>query len=150
MSESNGARLNRVFAARVLAEALLYGTKEAASNNRLSDRTVQRWLKFMEGDPELALAVEKNLRPLQKDWTKVAVRFLHKAIRKLERLVEEAGVEQMRDVTGAIHIIGNLDVAKEGLRVGLPIEDHPEGPSAAAVPRPDGAGAASEYPTPLH
>ena len=146
----DGSRLDRELVANILADGFLLGFRTAADKHGRSERTLRRWRAYMEGDEGLACAVREKVKRGELDWRRTRVRFLVSATAKLNELVQQAGVGDIRAVAGAIHIVGNLDVAVGALINGLATADHSEGRATPPPPRPDGAGADSEHPTPLH
>lgn len=107
---------DRELAAKVLALAAKAGDAEAAKHFRISLRSVKRYRAKMLADGELAQAVTVKVTEFEahsKGWAEEAAAFMSQAIRKLGQLVGEAKPEQMRDVVGAIKIVGELDITRK-------------------------------------
>lgn len=98
--------------------ALELGDKAACGHFGINLRTLQRWRKRANGDAELSQVVttkKAELDAAKDEWAQEAVAFLRKAIAKLGELVEDAKPNQMRDVVGAIKIVGELDITRNAL-----------------------------------
>jgi hypothetical protein len=131
------------------------GDGEAARHFNISARSVKRYRSRMLGDSELAQAVKLKLGEFEAasaGWAEEAANFMSRAIKKLGQLVDEAKPEQMRDVTGAIKIVGELDITRKVMGAG---DEQPgasaEGAAAEAAQSRDAggkAGAGTE--DPLH
>lgn len=106
--------------ARLVIDAQLVGKAEAASRWNVSERTVWRHVARAKTDTSLASIVSKNLEATETEWRDVAVEFLRKGIAKLGALIDQAGKDQIRDVAGAVKIVGELQVVREALGVDQP------------------------------
>lgn len=110
--------------ARLVADALTVGNDEAAARWNVSVRTVERHRAKAVATPladgSLSAVVAKNLEVTAGEWRDVAVEFLRKGIAKLGALIDQAGKEQIRDVAGAVKIVGELQVVREALGVDQP------------------------------
>lgn len=142
-------KLNRELAAKVIALALQAGHEAAAKHFGISTKSVGRYLKLAETDPHLSGVVQTRkleLEAASQGWAFEAAGFMVLGIKKLGQLVAQAKVEQMRDVTGAIKIVGELDITRKALGGGEhPRADRqgqaPQDASGAAVADPSGAPA---------
>lgn len=126
-------RLDRERAAQVLALAEQSSDQAAAKHFGITVRSVQRYRELLASDHELAAAfAEKNakLEAAAGDWAEAAVDFMLTGIQKLKQLVGEAKVENLRDVTGAVKIVGELDITRKVLG-GRPLADRQGSPPAA-------------------
>lgn len=133
-------RLDRVRAAQVLALAEQSSDEAAAKHWGITVRSVQRYRELLATDVELAAAFAEKKAKLEEaaqDWAEAAVEFMLEGIRKLKQLVGEAKVENLRDVTGAVKIVGELDITRKVLGGGRPTADR-KGP--APPTSPSGAG----------
>jgi len=137
--------IKREIAARVVALATEIGDVEAAKHFGISARTVARYRAKLAEDTELsALVAEKTkeFAAVSEGWAEQACRFMSSAIDKLNTLVQQAGPEQMRDVVGAIKIVGELEITRKVLGGEQPSSDS-EGAEASQVGRPGALGATS-------
>lgn len=106
---------DRELAAKVLALAAKAGDAKAAKHFGISVRSVKRYRAKMLADTELAQVVTLKVSEFEahsKGWAEEAAAFMSQAIKKLGQLVAEAKPEQMRDVVGAIKIVGELDITR--------------------------------------
>ena len=96
-----------------------FGDRRAASHFGLTIRSVQRYrARARGGDDQLSQAVadkRAELNAAAGDWAVAAVAFMTAAIAKLSKLVEKAEVGQMRDVVGAIKVVGELDITRQAM-----------------------------------
>lgn len=106
---------SRERAAEAIVTALSVGDRTAADRLNISDRTLRRHRARMATDPALAALVREKVKAEAGQWRAARLGFLRVALAKLKGLVEEAKVDQMRDVVGAIKIVGELQVATEAL-----------------------------------
>lgn len=117
MAKRRRPQLTEQEAARLVADALSVGKRQAATNWKVSVRTVERHLAASLADPATAQLVAKKLEATDGEWRDVAVEFLRKGIAKLGALIDQAGTGQIRDVAGAVKIVGELQVVREALGV---------------------------------
>lgn len=99
----------------VLADAQIRGDEAAAKLHDVSIRTVVRYRKQLETDQDLARHVAKRMGVLDEDWGEAAREFLREAIAKLKEMVKTAPADQIRDVTGAVKIVGELQIVREAI-----------------------------------
>jgi len=111
---------------------------DIAKRYGISERTVQRLKAEEQANPALAdLVRQKKAEMAQSEqgWRQVRLRFLRKSIEKLGKLVDEATSAQIREVAGAIKIVGELEAVTmalgdedgeqpSGNRQGAPPEAH--------------------------
>lgn len=97
-------------ALRVLLDAFDLGDAQACARHKIALRTLQSYRKRLADDPELAEACAQKRAELEKGWREVRLRALRSGITKLEQLIQEAEVKQLRDVAGAVKILGDLEV----------------------------------------
>lgn len=102
-------------AAIILVDAFALGDATAAAKWKISKRTVERYRARMATDTQLSALVAEKKKAAEADWSASRVRFLRKAIAKLETLVDMATPEQIREVAGAIKIVGELEVVSSTL-----------------------------------
>jgi hypothetical protein len=130
-------------AAKVLALALTAGDSEAAKHFGISAKSVSRYRQRSLTDASLsALVFEKTreFRAASEGWAEDAAGFMSRAIRKLDTLVGQAGVDQIRDVAGAIKIVGELDITQKVLGSGEQPSPHQQGPVPPEAAGADGGG----------
>lgn len=104
-------------AARILVDAIALGDKTAAARHKVSEKTVGRYRSRLATDQELSEAVQRISREADKGWHVARARFLRRSLEKLIELVENATPEQMKDVTEALRVVGELEIAREALGV---------------------------------
>lgn len=97
-------------ALRILLDAFDLGDRKAAEHWKVSERTIRNYRERLAGDPELAGAFQQKRAELERDWRQARRRALRSGITRLEQLIQEAGVKQLRDVAGAVKILGDLEV----------------------------------------
>lgn len=125
---------NRELAARVLALAEQVGDIEAAKHFGVSTKSVTRYRARVVQDAELSRLVAERKHELEansKGWAEDASSFMSEAIRRLRQLLPTAG---MREVVGAIKIIGELDITRKVLSDDEQLGGAGEGPAAEAPP----------------
>jgi hypothetical protein len=101
--------------ARIITDAEILGNERAAKKHGCSVRTVERYRGAYRAEPSVAEKVAAKRKSIDDDWRNEAVAFLKAATEKLGTLVAQAGPEQIREVAGAIKIVGELTVAKDVL-----------------------------------
>jgi hypothetical protein len=121
----------------ILVDAACLGDTLAAQKWKITTRTVERYRVRAAADPQLSGPVAEKIRVETPDWATVRLRFLIKATAKLEMLVEKAQVENMRDVTGAVKIIGELHVVVGQLGETSKHVEQPDAPLAGQGPAPN-------------
>jgi hypothetical protein len=101
--------------AQVVAMADDVGDKLAASHFGVTERTVQRYRSIAKSGQNVALseALENKkaeLNAVRGDWTVEAVATMTTLVRKVGELAEKATLSNLRDLVGAIKILGELDI----------------------------------------
>jgi len=145
---------DRARAVRVLLDAAAVGDSAACKRHGISERTLQRYRERVGADPELTAVVAEKKNAEEAGWSASRRRFLRSAIAKLEAMIAEAGPDQIREVAGAIKIVGELEVVVVNM-IGAGTDGEQPGPSgppsgpqsnAGAVPTgPSGGGAPSVH-----
>lgn len=102
--------LNLERVAVIVVDAFALGDATAAAKWKISKRTVERYRARMATDRELSRLVTEKKKAVEADWSAARIRFLRRSIAKLEELVDKAGADQIREVAGAIKIVGELEV----------------------------------------
>lgn len=97
-------------AVKILVDALAVGDEQAAARWGVCTKTLQRYRARLANDPELARAVKATSQKLDAEWRTARRTFLRAGIRKLQELVDLAGVDKIREVAGAIKIVGDLEI----------------------------------------
>lgn len=124
-------------AARILVDAIALGDKAAADKWQVSEKTIQRYRERMQSDPDLSAFVQSILAAEAREWRKVRLNFLRTSIAKLTTLVEAASEpKHIRDVSEAIRVVGELQLASDALNVDAGEASDVEG---NAAPRPGAA-----------
>jgi hypothetical protein len=91
---------------------------DIAKRYGISEKTLQRTKARAHADAALAEAVRQKKAEFAQSaqgWRQVRIRFLRKSIAKLGQLVDEATVSQIREVAGAIKIVGELEAVTQAL-----------------------------------
>ena len=136
MTKRTTPQYNPERASEVLVDAILLGDGPAATRHNVSLRSIQRYRVRARSDAALAELVASKKAKVEQDWTDARRRFLRRAIAKLEQLIDGAKPEQIREVAGAIKIVGELDVVKGALGGNQPVA-----PPADPAPPPPGSPA---------
>lgn len=136
-------RFDRDRAVRILVDAAAIGDAKACESWKISLRTLQNYRARLAGDPELSQAFAQKRTQLDNDWRIARRRFLNAAIAKVQVLVDQAGPDQIRDVVGAIKIIGDLEVAAGVLGERTGVDQQGQAPA-------EDAGAGSQEPPSVH
>lgn len=129
---------NRQRAARILVDAFALGDKTAADKHGVSEKSVQRYRQRLEEDGQLSALVRRLQARAHRDWSASRLNFLRGGIDKLNALVAEADVSQIRDVAEAVKVVGELQVASDALNVGD--VDHLEGDDPSSTASDAGEG----------
>src|SRR5690349_19358862 len=82
----------------------------AAQHFGITVRTIQRYRQMAASDRNLSekIAIKKSeLRATVQDWAPAAAETLRFAVERLHDMLERAGDDKMRDVVGAIKILGD-------------------------------------------
>lgn len=119
--------------AQILVDAYLIGDPRAAKHWGITDRTIRNYRARMETDEALSSRFLQKKREVEADWVDTSKRFLARSIAKLEDLVQSAGPDQIREVAGAIKIVGELDVVRSALKDGQQPERADQGPTASTA-----------------
>lgn len=132
-------KFDRERALRVLVDAAQMGDRQAAERWKVSEKTVRNYRQRLSGDPSLAEAFRVKNAEVSEDWRRERLDFLRFGIGKLKQLVEQATPAQIRDVAGAVKIVGDLEVVAGALSVDQPGTDS-QGAGPAAPPGHPAAG----------
>lgn len=134
----SGRKLTPEQVAQLVADSLTVGTAAAAHAWKVSPRTVERYRAKVEAGGPLTASVAKKLEATNSEWRDVAVSFLRRGIAKLGTLIDQAGTDQIRDVAGAVKIVGELQVVREALGVDQPraASQGDAAPKAPTEPQP--------------
>lgn len=128
-------------------------TEDVCKRYGVSTKSLQRWKKRVAADSALSAEVANKKAGRAQGWKDSRIRFLRNAIDKLEQLVAKADVTQMRDVAGAIKIVGDLEGMASALGVESdveqPVRNQPGQVSEEAASR-DGGAAETDEPDPVH
>ncbi|HEX7464374.1 MAG TPA: hypothetical protein VF382_05730, partial [Actinomycetota bacterium] len=102
---------------------------QAAKQHGISIRTLQAYRARLRIDPELTELFAAKKRLLEEDWRSEAVKTIRHGMGTLRRLFTLADKEaektardgspfpvgRIREVAGAVHLVGNLGIAKDAL-----------------------------------
>jgi hypothetical protein len=125
-------------ALKVLTDALTMGDRTACERHKISGKTLMRYRKRLEGDPELSLAVLNRVKQEDLEWGAQRRAFLAEGLAKMRELIKQATVAELGAVSGALKVAGDLQIACEALGVGSP--DHRQGGAAEEAPSDDAGG----------
>lgn len=148
-----GVMLER--AATMVAECIVSTVPEVAKRHGVHQQTVRNYLERAEADPEFAAlcakkrsTVAEELARREADWLDEAVTCLRGSFRKMNELVAAAKPEKgsIRELAGAIKIIGELQVVREALRVGK----QPGAPRKGSAPTGDAGESRDSEPPGVH
>ena len=111
---------DREKAVLVLVDAIDCGDQTAMDRWKVSARTLYRYRSRLHADPVLAAAVKHKRDAMDGEWRSARRTFLRSAIAKLQALIENASEERIRDIAGAIKIVGDLEVVSGALGENAP------------------------------
>lgn len=152
---SNLGRVQLERAATIVAECSMLTVPEVAERHDVSRETVRNYLRREAADEAFAdlcakkrLTVAQELQRREADWLDEAVRCLRSSFKKLEQLVTDAKAEKgsIREVAGAIKIVGELQVVREALRGG----QQPRSSGKGSTPPSDAGVAGDGEPAGVH
>jgi transposase-like protein len=129
--------------AHALVHAEIVGDAAACAELGKSQRTLRRWRRQVERDPELARAYAAALDGA---WVAGAQRFFTAAARRGTELARDLPIEEFRALVAAVESIGSVLVTRERLMSRLrAAEEHDDGDElpgtrAGAADRADRAG----------
>jgi hypothetical protein len=123
MAERKGSAVNAKLAPERVAELLAdvdfrppgEMPEDVCKRYDVSLRTLTRYRNQEAADPVLAELVRKKKLERAKGWRDSRLRFLRNAINRLDTLVANATGEQIREVAGAIKIVGDLESLSQAL-----------------------------------
>lgn len=116
--------------AQILVEAHFTNDQDVAERWGITSRTIRNYRKGLAKDAQLSTLFQLKKEHYEKEWKAEGVRFLRKALAKLEALIEKAdSPDYIPKVAGAIKIVGELDVVKNALSH----EAGQSGPQASAT-----------------
>ena len=111
-----GKNFNAERAASILAEASLWTDTYAAKRWGVTARSISNWRKLTETDSDFSELFDRKKAAIDKAWGNEARAALRRMLRKLDDLVQEAGPEQIREVAGAVKIVGELEVTRGAIQ----------------------------------
>lgn len=114
----------------ILLDALALGDGSAARKWKVSRRTVERYRSRMRSEPELAAIVEEKRAGTEVELSALRVRFLRKALTRLETKVDDPEAS-LHEIAGAVKIVGELHQVSEALSDERPDSPDPEAAEAA-------------------
>lgn len=129
-SAEKDARLHLM--AEVLADAVLFGDRQAMEKHGLTDRSLRRYKHHLRGDPYLAALVRQKTIGLEEAVRQSRLELMAAAQTKLLELVKKADVEHIRDVVGCLKIVGELQLVSGALSGQLPAPAREGGPTPPA------------------
>lgn len=144
--ERNGTKLRQERTAHILADAAVLGDQLTAKRWGITPRTVQNYKRLLGKNEALTDLYRKKLAVYEKQWGDEGLRFLRRAIAKLDELIAQAGVEHIHQVAGAIKIVGDLGNARELLNGGQ--RDGAPEPGEEVPPTAGGGGGSSSAKVP--
>jgi hypothetical protein len=113
-------------AAEAVALSDFYRSNDRAANEcGIAIRTLERYRAQTRTDRTLAdrvAAKKAELDKSSKDWAPVAMATLRSMVEKLDSLVQQADKTQIREVAGAIKIVGDLELVRSHLQADRPVE----------------------------
>lgn len=137
---------------RIVIDAAEMSDKLASEYWNVGERTIQRYRQMVATDPALANLYEEKRKTAsavhEEAWKSTRLRFLRKSVAKLEQLVDQADVKQIRVVAGAIKIVGDLHNENTALGALDERAEDPREGQGTPSPAPDDAG--SESAAPVH
>lgn len=98
--------------AQVIVEAVTLGNKAASQRNSLSERTVRRYIREVEKNPELSRIVQTKKRLVEENWVAQIDGAILAGINYLERSSLELPVtpEGTHAVAGAIKLLSEVKI----------------------------------------
>lgn len=115
----------------VYAEA--FGPERTAKQFGVSQRTVFNYRGLVKASPVLAAACTEKRKHAKERMGEEFIAFLRRGVKKLDELCAEAGPERIRDVAGAVKIVGDLFTVREVFGGQQPQPDR-EGPATPEAP----------------
>lgn len=109
-------------AAKALATAAVLGDGEAAKRHGCSTRSLRRWRKQCEDDPELAAAVRREKSVIEAEWAEQVPGALRKALAFMERAFVEMSPtdpDALHAVAGAFKLLTEAETTRRVLDVRL-------------------------------
>lgn len=102
-------------ASSIVVEAELFGNESAAKRHGISRDTVERYRKRIAHDEQLRTLADEKRKLAKAAVAEEFVRFLRRAVNKLDELIEQAKPDQIREVAGAIKVVGELQTVREAI-----------------------------------
>lgn len=114
-------KFDRETAARIIAEAVVGGDKATCSKHGLSERTLQRWRKRLEGDAVLAAHVADKKAIVEADWADALPGAIRECINFIAVRVPQldSTPEALHAVAGAMKLLTETGLQKQMLDVRL-------------------------------
>lgn len=135
-------KFDRARAIRVLVDAATLGDRQAIANWKISERTLRNYRERLRDDPEVAAACRQKAQQDDLEWGAQRKAFLGEGIRKMRELIAEATIADLHAVTGAVKIVGELQVTVDTLNVGT--RDDRAGAPDAGAPGEGGGGSGEQ------
>jgi hypothetical protein len=133
--------------ASVVLDADLLGVPRAARVNGVSEDTVRNYRKRILTRPEALEILRAKKTKLEERWVATRHQFLLRTVTKLQELCEKADKDQIREVAGAVKIVGDLHVVGGALNDGE--QPEPDRPREEPEEAPQDASGGAEQ-APLH
>jgi hypothetical protein len=106
-------------AAHVLVDATYHGDAKAAEKWKITKRTVENYRARLPKDPHFSSLFASKLKHAEGGWRASRRKTLRAGLDKLSELISKAtSPEHIPAVTGAVKVLGELEVTAEALNVG--------------------------------
>lgn len=103
-------KFDRDRALKILLDAQDMGDAKACKSWKITTQTLRNYRKRLADDPELLQALALKRAELEDGWKRERLEALRFGVRRLQELMAKATVKQLRDVAGAVKILGDLQV----------------------------------------
>lgn len=103
--------------ARALVALEYMRATDAAATVGIADRTLRAWRAEFSDHPEVVEAMARIEPEFRRAWIRRSVAALSDMVTKLSDMVASCeGPEHIRQVAGAVKIVGELMIAEQGVR----------------------------------